>query len=85
MQLAGALYQGGMDGSPPVVTVLSFFVFFFVWIQDNSSPDVTRFRASGLQQFPVKQKPFKVNKQVSATGKKDSCIKGALREERENK
>ena len=71
MQLAGALYQGGKDGSPPVVTVWSFFVFFFVWIQDNSGPDETRFRASGLQQFPVKQKPFKVNKQVSANGKKE--------------
>lgn len=58
----------GKDGSPPVVSVVS--ICLFVWNQDNSGPDETRFRASGLQQFPVKQKPFKVNKQISANGKK---------------
>lgn len=67
-QLAGA--QGGKNASSPVVTVLSFFVFFFAWIQGYSGPDETRFRARGLKQFPVKQKPFKVNKQVSANGEK---------------
>lgn len=82
MQLSGALYQGQKDGSPPLVCVLSFFLFSCLF----GSRTIQVQMRSGSEQFPVKQKPFKVNKQVSAKWEeRDSCIKAALREERENK
>lgn len=66
-------FINGKRMDPLQQSALSFCCCYclFIWNCDNSGPDETVFRASGLQQFPVKQKPFKVNKEVSVNEKKE--------------
>lgn len=66
MQLAGVLYQKRKGWVPSSSHCVIFFCFLCL--------DSGQFRARWDQvqsQFPIKQKPLKVNKQVSANGKKE--------------